>query len=130
MGPIHWGLIMEKIIGALENEKVSSTLAGFLAIFVYVGYVWADTQHANLVSKDEFAQLKEEVEAISASVNNGFEDSEIRDASQIVRDIKLELRIAQATGGTDTETLKEDLKHAEDYKDCLIDRKPNCEHKR
>jgi len=111
---------MEQIVGALRNEKLSSTLLVLLVIGAWWAQGWADARY---VEKSEFTQLR-------TTVKSGFDNIEINNASQIVRDIKLEIKITKAASGSDQEItrLQERLEQAKNYKSCLVEQKPNCEH--
>lgn len=127
-----WGTVMSQALGVLKNERISGGALIIMAACLYAMYAWADGAHANmaashaeLVKQEEFNQLKKDVE-------HGFEQMELNDASQQIRDIKLSLQVAQATSAPDTEIrrIEDALDHAKSYKSCLVRREPNCEHLR
>ena len=113
---------MEQIIGALRNEKVSGAVLAALLGIAWWAHAWAEEE---FVKKTEFTKLEK-------AVNAGFESIEINDAGQIIRDIKLEILVTQATDGSGARVarLQERLEHAQDYKQCLVNRRPNCKHLR
>jgi len=112
--------IMEQVIGALKNEKISAGVLVAMVALAWWAHSWAEEE---FVKKGEFSELQR-------TVNDGFESIEINDASQVIRDIKLELLITKATSGSNKELadLGDELSHAEAYKDCLVKRQPNCHH--
>jgi hypothetical protein len=111
---------MEQIIGALRNEKISAGVLVAMIGIAWWAYSWAEDKFVN---QGEFTALQQ-------TVNEGFESIEINDAGQVIRDIKLEILITKATQGPDKELkrLGDQLKHAEEYKACLVGRRPNCRH--
>jgi hypothetical protein len=120
-----WSTAMEQAVRGLKDEKVSLSV---LVVVVFLGYqmwVWADGEHNGLVERSDFDQLK-------TLMVNHTEEYRINNASQIIRDLKTDLRIAKATAAPDIEVnrLEEELEHAEEYKVCLVRRQPNCEHLR
>ena len=121
MIPAIWSSeIMEQVIGALKNEKISTGVLVALVGIAWWAHGWAEEE---FVKKGEFSELQ-------TTVTDGFENIEINDAGQIIRDIKLELLITRATQGSqsDRDRLDEQLTQAQAYRQCLIERKPNCQH--
>jgi hypothetical protein len=104
---------MEQLLGVLKNEKISASVMVVMILVAWWAHAWAE---------EEFASKSE--------VTEGFENIEINDAGQIIRDIKLEVLITKATSGDTTRlsNLAEELEHAKAYKLCLVERKPNCQH--
>lgn len=118
MGPTIWsGQIMEQILGAVKNEKISSGVLILLVAMAWYAHGWANGE---FVKKDEFSKLQK-------TVTDGFESIEINDASQEIRDIKMKILITKATAG-DTEGLDAELTAVKKYKACLVARSPNCKH--
>jgi len=104
----------------LKDEKVSlSVLASLIATVIWA-YSWADEEYAK---QSEFDSLR-------GLMVSHTEEFRINNASQIIRDLKTDLRIARATGATgyELERLTDQLEHAEEYKACLVARRPNCQH--
>jgi hypothetical protein len=115
-----WSEIMEQVLGALKNEKISAGILVLMVALAWYVHAWAEEE---FVKQSEFSQLQ-------TTVSTGFESIEINDAGQIIRDIKLELIITKATQGSeaDLDRLTDKLEHAQAYKQCLVERKPNCKH--
>ena len=120
MSPLLWSKLMEQLVGMFKNEKISSTVLALILLGAWWAYGWANDE---FVKKGEFAKLQ-------TTVSEGFENIEINDASQVIRDLKLKVMITKATGGPSSEVTRheERLGHAESYKTCLVEQKPNCEH--
>ena len=113
---------MDKAFSSLKDEKVSLSVLGFVMMTIVWAYSWADGQYAK---QSEFDELK-------SMIVDHTEEFRINNASQIIRDLKTDLRIAKATAAPDIELnrLEEQLEHAEEYKACLVRRQPNCKHLR
>lgn len=120
-----WGELMEQTIGALRNEKVSAFVMIVLCLSLWKGFLWAGEEHADLVNKVEFNELK-------TLLVDHAEDFQISSASNAISDKELEIRICKATNGTEEELarLNGELAKAQRYKACLVDRRPNCTHLR
>jgi hypothetical protein len=121
MIPAIWSSeIMEQILGVVKNEKISAGVLVLLIAVAWWAHGWASEE---FVKKGEFNKLQ-------TTVTDGFESIEINDAGQIIRAIKLELIIVKATAGSDKELgdLADELEHAQAYKQCLVERRPNCQH--
>lgn len=107
--------MVEQVLAVLRQEKVSSAV---LALVVF-GLLWAQSwASGEFARREDFSALRESIE--------------ISDASQIVRDTRLELTITQAHGGSEGEVsrLAGKMAQAKIYKQCLVDQRPNCEHLR
>ena len=128
-----WSNLMEQLVGALKDEKVSLSVLVLAGLMAYYGYGWANDQ---FVDKESFDDHTEEVtnklDALTTSMNAHVEEYRIVEASRVIRDLKRDIQLAIATEAPEREVqeLREDLEHAEDYKRCLIGRKPNCQHLR
>ena len=121
MIPAIWSSeIMEQILGVVKNEKISAGVLVVLIAVAWWAHGWASEE---FVKKGEFNKLQ-------TTVVDGFESIEINDASQIIRDVKLEILITKATNGSAKELtdLADELSHAQAYKQCLVDQRPNCQH--
>lgn len=120
MAAIWTGTVVEQVIGALKNEKISAGVMVALIAIAWWAHSWAEEE---FVKKGEFNRLQ-------AAVDDGFESVEINNAGQVIRDIKLEILITKATQGSDKELadLADELKHAQAYKACLVKQEPNCQH--
>lgn len=118
-----WSTVMEQAIGALRNEKISLGLLAVVLFLAGYAYTWAGGEHDNLVSKTEFQEL-------TTLMIGHTEEFRIVNASQLIRDLEMQLDIAAATGKTESEIahIKTDIKEARLYRSCLIDRRPNCKH--
>jgi hypothetical protein len=116
-------LILEKVMGGLKDEKIGLSALATIVFFAYYAWVWADDAHT------EFAR-KTDIQKIEQTITNHTEEFRIVSAGQLARDIKLSLQLSQATGASDAELriMEAKLLAAEKYKDCLINRRPNCEH--
>jgi hypothetical protein len=117
-----WSGVMEQIFGALKEEKVSVAMIVVVVAGTFWMHSWASEKY---VEKTEFQQL-------SKLMIDHTEEYRINNASQIIRDLKTNIRIAKATQAPefDLDRLEEELEHAEQYKKCLVDRRPNCKHLR
>ena len=128
-----WSNLMEQLVGALKDEKVSLSVLVLAGLMAYYGYGWANDQ---FVDKESFDDHTEEVtnklDALTTSMNAHVEEYRIVEASRVIRDLKRDIQLAIATEAPEREVqeLREDLEHAEDYKRCRIGRKPNCQHLR
>ena len=122
MPTLLWSVLMEQLLKAIKNEKISSGVLVLLIVVAWGAYAWAEDRY---VKQSEFSELQ-------TSVREGFESIEINDASQAIRDIKLEVLITKVTSGSSAEVtrLSDELTHAVDYKKCLVGRGPNCQHLR
>jgi hypothetical protein len=111
---------MEQAIRGLKDEKVSLSLLALVVLIAWYSFTWADEEFAR---KSDFEQL------INVMTEH-TEEFRIVTASQIIRDMELQLQVAEATGATESEIIhiKGDIADAKRYKQCLIDRKPNCKH--
>ena len=111
---------MEQIIGALKNEKISSSVLVMIVLGAWYAYGWAgDT----FVKKGDFDELK-------TIMTDFVEDTQIVNASQLIRDRELTLQVAKAVGesGTQLTKHKNNVAAATAYRDCLIKEEPNCKH--
>lgn len=145
----NWG--MEQAISLLKDEKMSIGVLGALVFMAYVGFVWADSQHQDYQTKAEAAQADRELKALIAGnaetagkvlskmdahvkdFEAAQEEARIEYAKATVRDMNTELRLAQTDPSTterEMENLVAHLEQAKEYRDCLINRKPNCQHLR
>jgi type II secretory pathway pseudopilin PulG len=117
-----WGKFMEELMGGLKDQKISLAVLGLVATALVYAYAWAD---------DKFAS-QSEVEQLKTLIIDHTEEFRINNASQIIRDLKTDIRIAKATNAPEVELrrLDEQLHHAEQYKECLVLRRPNCKHLR
>ena len=126
-----WSKLMEQLMGGIKDEKISMSILVFFVFGLYYAYGWADNE---FVKKTEFNELKNLIvqsdQNMDQKMDEHTEDFEITSASQLLRDLKLEQRIAKATGATETELIdiQEQIDAAGEYKSCLVSRLPNCEH--
>ena len=133
--------IVEQIVGALKNEKVSTGVFGILLTITFFAYTWAGDQHktitnaqAGFVTRDEFQQehqeLHSDIQNLTQSVNEYIDDSLIVDANIYIRDKQLSLQIATATGADDitVQEIQQEITDAKRYRSCLINEQPNCKH--
>ena len=122
-----WELMMDKGIGALKDEKISLGVLVIGAFAFYHLYTWADDNHNQLVKRPQFEQ---EIEKLTKLMTDHTEEFRITNASQIIRDLEMQLQIAEATSRTEAEInhLKIEISNAKMYRTCLIDRRPNCKH--
>jgi len=111
---------MSSTVGTLKDEKISMAAIGFVCAAIVYAYAWADEKY---VERSEFLSLQE-------LIVDHTEEYRINNASQVIRDLKTNIRIAKATQAPefDLDRLQEQLKHAEEYKTCLVSRQPNCKH--
>lgn len=116
---LFWGQLMEQLVGFLQKRPSGSTFI-FIMLICFAAYAWAGEE---FVRKTEFNELK-------TLMVSHTEEFRINNASQIIRDLKTDIRIAKATSApvVEVDRLEDQLDHAERYKDCLVDRKPNCKH--
>lgn len=144
--------VMEQIVGGLREQRVTLTLTVALIILAgFAGYIWADDQHGEFQTKSEAEaatrELKSEIErnrrtseeilqkteAHIRDFDSLVEETRIEYAINSVRDAKRDVRLAQNDpniSDRELNELRETLDHAEAYKDCLIERRPNCRHLR
>lgn len=115
-----WIKFMDELIGGLKDQKISIAVLGLCVSAMIYAYAWADEKFASQSELKQLTQL----------VIDHTEEFRINNASQVIRDLKTDLRIAKATAAPETELhrLNEQLEHAEEYKDCLVSRRPNCRH--
>ena len=143
---------MEQLVGPLKDQRVTLGVVFALAVVLgYVGYLWADNTHADLLTRAESAaetqELKSQIDENGRTAQQALsllqeqnkllhahvEDFAITMASQAVKDAKSEIRVAESNPNiTDRELrfLQEELEHAEEYKACLVKRGSNCKHLR
>jgi hypothetical protein len=125
---------MEQLLGAMKNEKVSSSVFILLLFVAYYAFAWASEEHGQLVTRAEYQrdqqELKVQLEELTSVVKLYIDDSTIISASQLVRDKELQLQIAEATGETETQIahIKREIEAAKRYRACLIQQEPNCKH--
>lgn len=111
---------MEQAIGALKDEKISLSLLGLVVAIAWWSYGWAN---------EEFAK-KQDVDDLKTLMVTHTEEFRIVNASQIIRDLELQLQLSEATNqdiGV-INHLKEEIADAKQYRRCLVDRKPNCQY--
>lgn len=115
-----WSGLMETAMGTLKDEKVSVAVLVLVGAAMVYMHAWASDKY---VEQTEFNQLK-------TLMIDHTEEYRINNASQIIRDLKTDIRIAKATQAPeyDLDRLQEQLEHAEQYKACLVNRQPNCKH--
>lgn len=113
---------MEQLLGVLRNEKISSSVLVLILLGAWYTYGWAEDRY---VAQGDFDELK-------GLIVTHLEDMQIVNTSQLIRDKKLALQLAQSTGESDAHlaTQQDAITKAETYKDCLIGKKPNCKHLR
>lgn len=124
----------------LKNERISGGALVLMATALFSMYAWADNRHQALEDNSaarhaqniEDMVSKEEFNVLQRTVDAGFENIGIDDASAVIRDAKLSLQMAKATDASDNEIarINDELSHAVDYKSCLVRRGSNCEHLR
>lgn len=142
--------VMEQVLGPLKDQRVTlGVVIALVVVFGYVGFLWADNEHGDLLTRAESAAetrlLKEQIDengrtaqqALSLLQNQNkllqehVEDFAITMASQAVKDAKSEIRVAESNPNITERELKfleEELEHAEQYKECLVRRGSNCKH--
>ena len=111
---------MEQILGALKSEKISGSVFVMVIALAWWAHGWAEERY---VKQGDFDQLK-------TIMTDFVEDTQIVNASQLIRDKKLALQIAQAVNQSkaQTDTLSGEITKAEAYRACLIGEQPNCKH--
>jgi hypothetical protein len=119
----YWGGLMDQVVGAMRNEKISSFVLVVLCLIAWKGFVWADDAHEGLVKKSEF-------NALITLMTDHKEEFRIVAATNAINDKELEIRICKAAGDTPEELyrLEKELSVLVDYKSCLVGRLPNCQH--
>lgn len=120
MTALFWGKVMEEVGNVLRNEKISFSLLAIIVLVLAYAYTWAG---------DEFVKQTEFNELRTLMVDHN-EEFRIVTASQVIRALKSDIRIAKATDAPESEMIRliEELQAAELYKSCLINREPNCQH--
>ena len=115
-----WSKLMEQVIGGLKDEKISLSLLAVMILIAWYSFAWANEE---FVKKDEFDKL-------TRIMTEHTEEFRITNASQIIRDLELQLQVARVSNRSDGEIqhLEEEIAEARLYRRCLIDRKPNCQH--
>lgn len=114
---------MEQLIGIFKNEKISSSVLILLVLVFWYAYGWANEEHEKFVRHTDFNEFKD-------VMITHVEDMQIVNTSQLVRDKKLVLQLAQATDepASRISDLEGEVTKAETYRQCLIEKKPNCKH--
>lgn len=114
---------MEQLIGGLKNEKISLSLLALVCAVAWYSFTWANEKHEDLVKRHEFDRLK-------TLMVEHTEEFRIVSASQIIRDLELQLQLAEATGQPDNQIdhINNEIVEAKSYRRCLIERLPNCRH--
>lgn len=119
MNSIMGTQFMEQILAALRNERMSASLLVLVGVGVWWVYGWADDRYAHA---DEVGEIK-------SLIVQHVEKMEIVVASQLVRDKELALQVAQhSEDKTQISHLENEVRQAREYRQCLIERRPNCEH--
>ena len=125
---------MEQLISAVKNEKVSASLGVVILLLAYYAMSWANEQHEDLVSKDQYdrgqSELKVQMSELTSVVRTYIEDQKIVSASQLIRDKELALQVASHDDQQplEVERLREEIEAAKRYRECLISQRPNCKH--
>jgi len=124
---IKGGKMSEAIHSIFKNEKISVGILLMIIPMLIAAKSWADTEY---VLQDDFEKLTETIDTHVTEFQAAREEQRIEAASQNIRDIKMESRIATAVGTDPTEivSITERLHDAEEYKQCLVLRQPNCKH--
>lgn len=127
MNAVVWGKMMDQIVGAFRDEKISLGLLGIVAMLAWYSFAWANEKHEDLVHKSQF---EKEIGALTKLMTEHTEEFRIVNASQLIRDLEVQLELAEATGKSESEIIHigEEIQEAKTYRRCLIDRKPNCQH--
>lgn len=110
---------------------------GILACLWYAK-TWADTEY---VTSDDFARKSQEISLEIGGVSSQIadlveitedhvEEFRISEATQVVREAKRDLVMAELSKATPDQKryLAEQISKAEQYKQCLVRREPNCRH--
>ena len=118
---MFWGSIaMDQVLKFIGSARISGGALILLTVAMFWVHAWADNRFAKV---EDLTTLQETVEI-------GFESIAINDASAEIRDIKLSLQVAKSTDSEDIGRIMEQLEHARDYKECLVNRGSNCAHLR
>lgn len=119
--PSNWGSVMvEQVTSSLKNEKVSLSVLALLGMCAVWMYGWANEE---FVRQSEFKELND-------LMVTHTEEFRITNASQIIRDLELQLQIAQAADSSSgvIQHIEGEIQEAKVYRKCLIERRPNCYH--
>lgn len=130
--------MMEQVLGAMKNEKVSASVFGLLLFISVYAFSWANRQHELVadasVKSEQYnhdqEELKKQLGQLTDAVTEYIDDAKIVDASQLIRDKQLALQIAHATSEPESEIkrITAQINQAKSYRTCLINRRPNCKH--
>lgn len=140
---MNWGLI-EMALQYFKEERMSWGGFSLLILIGYFGYAWATDVHKDLVTREEVDRLmvenKKTIEKTLKLLEDHVKDFELKseqdlilEATNAVREAKRDLRLAKLDSSMTPRELREYeeyLTHAQEYKQCLIDRRPNCAHLR
>lgn len=128
-----WSKLMEQAIGALKDEKVSLSLLGLVVMIAWYAHAWATEEFVDKQQFDEHTQeVENKLDTLQTVINQHVEEYRIVEASRVIRDLKRDIQLAETIESPAREVaeLKEELRHAEEYKRCLVGRLPNCQHLR
>jgi hypothetical protein len=116
------GIAVEQVMKIMKSDGVTRGLVIILCCLLVYSFSWAESRYARV----------EDLTTLQQTVELGFESIAINDASAEIRDVKLSLQMAKATGSpeTDVTRINDQLEHAKSYKKCLVDRGTNCAHLR
>lgn len=139
---------MQEALTAIKSEKASGLVVTLVVLLAWIGYTWAGDKFVTQAESDTKTQeLKDLIKTNAETAKKALSILELHvkdfdkkqeadlivEASNAVRDVKLEIRLAQldpSTTDRELRELNESLAHAEEYKECLVNQRPNCEHVR
>jgi len=138
-----WGLV----VNFIRDEKVSAVLVVLLFLGSIKGYFWLD---ATFITKAEASEKREQienklsekvekveqkVEVTNILLRTHIHEFDIINAINRVESLEAEKRSIELLESLGTETAQsksnkevnaEKLEHAKEYRDCLLQDKPNC----
>jgi hypothetical protein len=133
MGAGIWGNLMEQATRGLKDEKISISVLALLIMIVVYSYTWANEEFVDKkVFEDHTHDVQKKLDGLATTINAHVEEYRIVEASRVIRDLKRDIQMGESLNESPREInqLKEELRHAEEYKRCLVSRQPNCQHLR
>ena len=129
-----WGTVM----GMLKDEKVSLGILGLIAFIMFRAYGWMDVEFIRRTqAQDATEAIQKSVDSMSQMLKGHISDYTIGEAVKEVEQLEGDLWYLKLTASYSGETeetvtlereLRERLRHAVSYRDCLLDNRPNCKH--
>lgn len=125
-------------IEAIKEIRVPIGITIGAIACLWYAKAWADKEY---VTSDDFAKKSQEISLEISGVSSQItalvditedhvEEFRISEATQVVREAKRDLVMAEISNATPDQKryLAEQVSKAEQYKQCLVNRQPNCRH--